>query len=117
MPEQPPDISILKYQKILLGIIGVGMLIAGGVMYLGAPAANVFVSAMLIRVGVLLCVMWLAFDQIMQLSKYFPAIVIGVAMAVLVLMAVRPNLSKVVMLMCAVLAAFSFFAKFLRVKQ
>ena len=93
------------------------MLIAGGVMYVGAPEANVFVSAMLIRVGVLLCVMWLAFDQIMQLSKYFPTIVIGVAMAVLVLMAVRPNLSKVVMLMCAVLAAFSFFAKFLRVKQ
>ena len=93
------------------------MLFAGGVMYAGGAEANVFVSAMLIRVGVLLCVMWLAFDQIMQLSKYFPAVVIGVGMAVLVLMAARPNFSKIVMLMFAVLAAFSFFAKFLRVKH
>ena len=117
MPEQPSDISALKYQKIFIGIIGAVMLVVGGVMYVGVPGGNVFVSAMLIRVGLLLCVMWLAFDQIMQLSKYFPTIAIGGGMAVLVLMAVRPNLSKIVMLMCAVLAAFSFFVKILRVKE
>jgi len=116
MPDTQPDTSIQKYQKLVLGVIGAAMLATGGVMYAWGPIGNVFVSAILIRVGMLLCVMWLAFDQILQLSKYFSALVIGIGLAVLVLMAVRPNLSKVVLIMCAVLAAFSFFAKFVRTK-
>lgn len=117
MPDRQPDTVLLRYQKILLGGIGAALLTAGGMMYAWAPTANMLVSAILIRVGMLLCVMWLAFDQILQLSKYFSAVVISIAMVVLVLMAVRPNLSKVVIVMVAVLAAFSFFAKFLRTKQ
>ncbi len=90
------------------------MLVIGAFMYALAPAANVVVSAVLIRAGMLLCVVWLAFDQLQQLSKYFSTIVLTVGLGVLVLMAVKPNFSKIVLLMCAVLGVLSLAAKFLR---
>ncbi len=108
--------SVTKYQRITLGVIGAALLSIGGAMYFAAPAANLIISALLIRVGMLLCVIWLAFDQILHLSKYFSALVIAVGLSVLVLIAARPNLSKIVLVLCAVLAAFSFFTKFIRPK-
>ena len=117
MPDRAPDTSTLRFQKIALGILGVVMLGIGGVMYAWAPMANVFASAMLIRVGMLLCVVWLAFDQLQQLSKYFSTIVLIVGLGVLVLIAARPNFSKIVLVMIGALGALSLAAKFLRTKQ
>ena len=114
MPDPAPDTSMLRYQKITIGVLGLVMLVTGGLMYVLVPTANLVVSAVLIRAGMLLCVVWLAFDQLQQLSKYFSTIVLTVGLGVLVLMAVRPNFSKVVLLMCGALGAISLAAKFLR---
>ena len=86
-------------------------------MYALVPTANVVLSAVLIRAGMLLCVVWLAFDQLQQLSKYFSTIVLTVGLGVLVLMAVKPNLSKIVLAMCVLLGGLSLTAKFLRTKR
>jgi hypothetical protein len=90
------------------------MLVSGGLMYALAPTANVVFSAVLIRVGMMLCVVWLAFDQLQQMSKYFSTIVLTVGLGLLVLMAVRPNFSKILLVMCAALGALSVAAKFFR---
>ncbi len=117
MPDRPPDTSILRYQKLAIGILGLAMLTTGGLMYGLVPAANIVVSAVLIRAGMLLCVVWLAFDQLQQLSKYFSTIVLTVGLGVLVLMAVRPSLSKIVLVMCVAVGALSLAAKFLRTQR
>ena len=114
MPNSLPDTSMLRYQKIVLGALGVAMLATGAAMYALVPTANVVVSAILIRAGMLLCVVWLAFDQLQQLSKYFSTIVLTVGLGVLVLMAVRPKFSMIVLLMFGALGALSLAAKFLR---
>lgn len=106
-----------RYQKLAIGAIGLVMLVVGGLMYYSMPTANVMVSAALIRAGLLLCVLWLAFDQLQQLSKYFSTIVLTVGLGVLVLMAAKPNLSKIVIMMCVTLGGLSLAAKFLRSKQ
>jgi len=65
----------------------------------------------------LLCVVWLAFDQLQQLSKHFSTIVLIVGLGVLVLIAASPNISKIVLVMIGALGALSLAAKFLRTKQ
>ena len=90
------------------------MLALGVVMYAVVPAANVFVSAILIRVGVLLCVIWLAFDQMILLSRRFSAFVLAAGFGLLVLVAVRPNLSKIVVVVAVGLVVLSFISRFLR---
>ena len=117
MPDREPDTSMLRYQKLAIGVLGLLMLVSGGLMYALIPTANVVASAVLIRAGLLLCVVWLAFDQLQQLSKYFSTIVLTVGLGVLVLMAAKPNLSKIVLLMCGALGALSLAAKFLRTKR
>lgn len=117
MPDHEPNPSILRYQKFAIGVIGVLMLSGGGLMYACMPTANVVVSAILIRAGMLLCVVWLAFDQLQQLSKYFSTIVLTVGLGVLVLMAAKPNFSKIVLVMCVALGALSLAAKFLRTQR
>ena len=117
MANQPTNAADLRYQKLALGIIGAGMLVTGAVMYIAAPTANVLTTATLIRVGLLLSVIWLAFDQVLQLTKYFPLILLGIGLAVLVIAAAKPNFGKVVLLICGALSALSLISKFLRPKQ
>jgi len=117
MPDHEFDTSTLLYQRLTLGILGVAMLAIGGVMYVSSPVANVFISAILIRVGMLLCVIWLAFDQLVQLSKYFSTIVLVVGLGLLVLLAAKPDFSRIVIVVCAALGALSLAAKFLRANR
>ena len=105
---------MLRYQKLALGIFGIVMLVAGSLMYALVPTANVVVTAVLIRGGMLLCAVWLAFDQLQQLSKYFSTIVLMVGLGVLVLMAIKPRISMIVLVVCGALGALSLAAKFLR---
>lgn len=90
------------------------MLAVGTLMYALAPAANLLVSAILIRVGTLLCVIWLAWDQVMQLSKYVSVIVLATVMGLLVLIAAKPNFAKIAVLIVVALAGVSILSKFLR---
>lgn len=117
MNDRAPDASIVKYQKFVIGILGLVMLTSGGLMYALVPTGSVVISAVLIRAGMLLCVVWLAFDQLQQLSRYFSTIVLMVGLGVLVLMAAKPNFSKIVLLMCVALGVLSLAAKFLRANR
>lgn len=103
-----------RYQKIVLGALGASMLSIGGLMYVAAPAANLLISAILIRVGVLLCVIWLAWDQVLQVSKHFSVLILATVMGLLILIAARPNLAKIVVVCAAVLGGASLLSKFFR---
>lgn len=114
MPTPPPPVSMSRYQKMILGMVGLVMLSVGGLMYVLSPSANLLVSAILVRVGTLLCVIWLAWDQILQLSKYFSVIVVATAMGLLVLIAARPNFAKFAVLIVVALTVVSVLSKFFR---
>ena len=101
-------------QRILLGAIAAIMLLAGIAMYAFFPAANPAVTAILIRVGTVLGVVWLAFPSLKTVGQKLPLAIVGGLLGALILMAARPNLFKVATALIVLLVALSLLAKVLR---
>jgi len=101
-------------QRIVLGAIAAIMLLAGIAMYAFFPAANPAVTAILIRVGTVLGVVWLAFPQLKTAGQRMPMVVVCGLLGGLVLMAARPNLFKIAAALIVVLIALSLVAKVFR---
>ena len=90
------------------------MLLQGIVLLMFFPEANPAVTAILIRVGTVLGVVWLAFPQLKSVGDRLPGFVIIGFVATLVLMAARPNLFKVAAAVALVLVVLSLLAKVFR---
>ena len=101
-------------QRILLGAIAAVMLLVGITLYAFFPAANPAVTAILIRVGTVLGVVWLAFPQLKTVGQRVPVAIVCCLLGGLVLMAARPNFFKVAAALAVLLIALSLVAKVLR---
>ena len=87
----------------MLGVLSLG---GGGLIYLFQPDFNPLVLGTLIRIGALLCVICLAFPELMTLRGKVPAILFVLAAIVIFLLAARPKLSRILigLLMIGVVA-------------
>lgn len=106
--------TFTQSQRILLGVIAAIMLLSGIAMYAFFPAANPAVTAILIRVGTVLGVVWLAFPQLKTVGQRVPVVIVCCLLGGLVLMAARPNLFKVAAALIVLLVALSLVAKVFR---
>ena len=88
------------------GAIGLVLLAIGGMLYM-QPTGNPFWAGLAIRVGALLVVIWLAYNQLMERKGKLPAILVGFAMVCLLIVAARPNQGRVLIGLLAVLLAVS----------
>ncbi len=81
--------------RIATGILALTALLGGAFLYLFQPDANLFVAGMLIRIGAMLGVIWLAFPQLESLRGRMPAILITLGLICLAVAAARPSLARV----------------------
>ena len=85
----------------------------GAFLYLLHPNADPLVTGMLIRVGALLGVICLAFPELLSLKGKMPAIVFGLALVCIILIAVRPKLSRVLVSLLVIGVGVSSVAKWI----
>ena len=71
------------------------MLAVGACLYFFQPDVNPLLSALLIRVGSLLGVICLAFPELMSLRGRTSTFLYGAAIILVIVIAVRPKLSRV----------------------
>ena len=79
----------------MIGVIAAICLTVGAFLYFLQPAADPFTVGMLVRVGALLGVICLAFPELLSLKGRMPAIIFGLALIAIVIMAVRPKPGRV----------------------
>ncbi len=91
-----------KIFRVLLGVIAAALLLLGGAMYFLQPDTNPLVVGLLIRVGSLLSVICLAYPELVSLKARMPTVIYGLLLVCVILIAVRPKLSRVVILLLTV---------------
>ena len=84
-----------KIPRIIIGVISFVCLASGALLYMLQPSADPFTLGMLVRVGALLGVICLAFPELLSLKGRMPAIIFGLALIAIVIMAVRPKPGRV----------------------
>lgn len=78
------------------------MLVVGAYLYWFNPEADPLVVGILIRVGSLLAVICLAFPELMSLRGRMSAVLYGMALILILLIAVRPKLSRVLITLAVI---------------
>ena len=101
----------MNWQRLLIGLIGFAMLATGAVMYFLNPQSATALVGIMVRVGVLLCVTWLAFPELEPIKSKIPGYLLLVILAMLVIVAARPKLFQVVAGLLAVALALSWALK------
>lgn len=91
--------------RIATGILALTLLLAGAFLYLFQPESQPFVEAMLIRVGAVLGVIWLAYPQLESIKGRLPAILVALALICVIILAARPSLGRIVISVVAVAVA------------
>ena len=85
--------------RTAIGILALILLGGGMFLYVFQPDADPFTVGMMVRIGALLGVIWLAYPQLEKLQGRFkgriPAIVIGVALICLAVTAAKPKIGTV----------------------
>lgn len=82
-------------------------------MYLIYPAIAPALTAILIRVGVMLMVVWIAWPQLHSLSRVVSPLVLSGIAGMLVLLAARPNLFRVAAALIVILVVLSLAQRML----
>ncbi len=100
----------MNWQRLILGIVAIGCLVVGGVLYFSSPDEPVW-AAILIRVGAILGVTWLAMPQLESVSGRLSSIAFLVVLLVLIVAATKPNIFKVVAGVAAVAMALNWVLK------
>ena len=77
------------------GILALTLLIVGVFLYAFQPNASLVAAGMMVRIGAMLGVTWLAFPQLEALKGRLPGILIALAMICLVVAAAKPRLGAV----------------------
>lgn len=81
----------MNWQRTTIGLIAVGFLVAGISLNLARPDETTGYVGILVRVGVLLSVIWLAMPQLEPLKAKLSTFVLLVTLLLLVVVAARPN--------------------------
>ena len=101
--------------RIPTGILAVILLLSGAFLHFFQPDANPVAAAMMIRIGALLGVIWLAFPQLEALKGRLPSILIALVFICLAVAAAKPKLgallATIVTIAISVGAALKWMSK------
>ena len=92
------------------GTIGIVLILIGIVLYFQEDG-NLFWAGMSVRVGALLAVIWLAWDQLLALQQKLPTIAAAIIGICLLLLAARPNQGRLLIGLMILIVAVSFALK------
>ncbi len=92
------------------GTIGIVLILIGIVMYFQEDG-NLFWAAMAVRVGALLAVIWLAWDQLLALQQKLPKVAFAILGICLLILAARPNQGRFLIGLIILIVAVSFALK------
>jgi hypothetical protein len=93
--KQPED-KAFEFKRAIVGGCALACLFFAGLAYVASPDLNNVLLAMAIRVGIVLFVSWLAMPQLRTVLEKLPAILPGMLLLMIVLLAARPNVFKIV---------------------
>jgi len=97
-------------RRTLLGIVSLLFLAASGTIYFqGVTDDNIFLLSVCQRVGIVLGAMWLAYDQVLKLSRKSPSWMLGCIAACLLVIVVRPKAIFIVAPLLALVMVLQFF--------
>jgi hypothetical protein len=92
----------LNIMRISTGIIAILLLAAGAFLYSFRPDVDPIVTGMLVRIGALMGVIWLAFPELKKLQGRAPAYLVGVGALCLVVLVAKPNIGKVLVMIVTI---------------
>ncbi len=97
-------------RRILLGICALLFLGAAGVIYMrGVTDENIFLLSVFQRVGIVLGLMWLAYEQVLKISQRSPPWLLGCIGLCLLVIVARPKAIVIVAPLLAAVAVLQFF--------
>ncbi len=107
--------QVFATQRLILGVIAVVCLAyAAFCFFTDAAYLTSVTMAMSLRIGLLLGVVWLALPQLRPIQHRLPAIVLAAMLGLLVLLAARPNLFKVVGSLIVIITVLAGIAKWFK---
>ena len=86
----------MNWQRTSIGLIAIGLLGVGGLLFVANPENNTGYVGILVRVGVLLAVIWLAMPQLEPLKEKLSTFALMTFLCLLVIVAARPNWFRIV---------------------
>ena len=81
----------MNWQRTSIGLIAIGLLVVGGLLFVANPENNSGYIGILVRVGVLLAVIWLAMPQLEPLKEKLTTFALMTSLCMLIIVAARPN--------------------------
>ena len=99
--------------RIAIGALAFTLLLVGAYLYLFQQESDPFVEAMLIRVGAVLGVIWLAYPQLESIKGRLPAILVALALICVIVLAARPSLGRIVISVVTVAVAVGGIMKWM----
>jgi hypothetical protein len=104
--------SGINWQRSILGLLGLFCLVIGLSFYfLGSDSSPQLRDGILVRVGLLLCVTWLALPQLETIKTRIPGYLLLVVLVLLVILAVRPKIFPILAGLLAVSLTLSWGLK------
>ena len=88
--------------RISSGILAIVLFSVGGFSYLVQPEYKPVLIGMMVRIGALFGVIWLAFPQLESLKGRVPAILIASVMICIAIAAAKPSAGRVVIMIVTV---------------
>ena len=80
--------------RIFTGMMALILLLAGSILFAFHSESNSLTIGLLIRIGTLLGIIWLAYPQLESLKTRLPSLLIALAMICLAVAAARPSLGR-----------------------
>ena len=106
--------SPMDIRRHLLGICGLLFMAAWAAVVLSPANSDTlaFAAASSLRIGLVLCALWLSLPQLQQLSRRFPPWVFGVIGLLILVVAVRPKMIIYAAPILGALVVLQFMGKF-----
>lgn len=97
-------------QRVALAIIAVLLLVAGVALYFSNAGLGwtEFLGSVLIKVGIVLSLYWLAYDQVMHMLSRSPPWMIGMVLLAVGILVIRPKSLIFIAPVLAMMAAMQF---------
>lgn len=103
----------VNWQRLMIGLIAVGFLTAGILLHFARPDDTTGYVGILVRVGFLLSVIWLAMPQLEPLKARLSTFAMLSTLLVLVILAARPNWFRIAAGIVAVALAVNAALRFI----
>jgi hypothetical protein len=86
----------MNYQRLAIGILAALSLLVGGALYFLSSGESSITTGLLVRVGALLGVIWLAMPQLETLKTKISTVAFFVVLLILIVAATKPKLFPII---------------------